>query len=186
MMQELKDQAIDFLKEEFDADLDYDLELEATFKNHPIKTSAVTALFSFELNDRNPIERFFVFVGDSMPMIYPQLDLTLDEMWAVHLGMEFFIEKGVTEDTDRKSPVFLSYLKMVATVFQEQLYILKPDSIKIEKIYRFEDQKHVVGHAIFDDKVYSWIVGDIPHFVYKKDLPPQITWALHMGRILLT
>jgi hypothetical protein len=100
--------------------------------------------------------------------------------------MEFFIEKGVTEDTDRKSPVFLSYLKMVATVFQEQLYILKPDSIKIEKIYRFEDQKHVVGHAIFDDKVYSWIVGDIPHFVYKKDLPPQITWALHMGRILLT
>lgn len=186
MTQELKTQAIDFLKQEFHPDLEYRLELEATFENHPIKPSGVTALFSFKLADQDPIEKYFVFVGNSVPMIYPDLDLSLDEFWAVHLGMEFFIEKGVMEDPDRKSPVFLSYLKMVSTVFQEQLYIAKPDSIKIEKVYRFEDQKHVVGQATFEDKAYSWIVGDIPHFIYKKSLPPQITWALHMGRILLT
>lgn len=185
MMDELKQEAVNFLKEEFHPDLDYTLELKATFDIHPLKGEGTTALFSFHPNS-DPPETFFLFIGNSVPMIYPDLQLSLDEMWAVHLGMEYFIEKGVMEDTDRKSPVFLSYLKMVSTVFQEQLYISKPDSIKIEKVYTFQDQRHIVGHATFEGKVYSWIVGDIPHFVYKKDLPPQFVWALHMGRILLT
>ena len=78
------------------------------------------------------------------------------------------------------------YLKMVSTVFQEQLYIYKPDTVKIEKVYMLNDQRHVVGIATFENKNYTWIVGDIPHFVYKKALPPQMVWCLHMGRILLT
>ena len=80
--------------------------------------------------------------------------------------------------------LLLTYLKMVATVFQEQLYISKTDSMKIEKVYQLGDQRHIVGRAEFNSAKYSWIVGDITHFVYKKELPPQITWALHMGRIL--
>jgi hypothetical protein len=121
-----------------------------------------------------------------MPMIYPDYDLSADDLWAVHIGMEYFIKMGVTEDTDRKSPKFLAYLKMVSTVFQTQLYIFKPDTVKIEKVYQLNEQRHVVGYATFEGKTYSWIVGDIPHFVYKKELPPQIIWALHMGRILMT
>jgi hypothetical protein len=75
---------------------------------------------------------------------------------------------------------------MVSTVFQEQLYITLVSLPKIEKVYRFQDQLHVVGHYTDENKVYSWIVGDIPHFVYKKELPAQVIWSLHMGRILLT
>jgi hypothetical protein len=182
MTQDLSLQAIDFLKEEFHPDLEYRLNPEAAYDRHPLRGNAHVELFSFVVEG----DRYYVFAGDTMPMIYPQMDLTVDELWAVHLGTEYFVSQGITEDTDRKSPVFLTYLKMVSTVFQEQLYISKPDAIKIQKVYRLQDQKHIVGQAEFNGRKYSWIVGDITHFVYKKDLPPQITWALHMGRLLLT
>jgi hypothetical protein len=183
-MEELKQKAIDVVHEDFNPDLKCEMHLEKTFEKHPLKEGEqLSALFSFE---PQPKEKFFVFVGNVLPMIYPDYDLSPDDLWAVHIGMEYFIKMGVTEDPDRKSPKFLAYLKMVSTVFQEQLYIYKPDSVKIDKVYMIHDQRHVVGHATFEGKTYSWIVGDIPHFVYKKDLPPQVIWALHMGRILLS
>lgn len=182
MKDTIESNVLAFLKSEFHPDLDYNLTLEAEFSKHPIRGSIEVALYSFEIEG----DRYHVFGGDTIPMIYPQMDLTSEDLWAVQLGTEYFLEQGVSEDTDRKSPVFLTYLKMVSTVFQEQLYIAKPDAIKIQKVYKLQDQKHVVGTAKFNDKTYSWIVGDITNFVYKKDLPPQVTWALHMGRILLT
>jgi hypothetical protein len=183
-MEDLKQKAIQVVHEDFDPDLNCEFKLEQTFDKHPLKEEPGTsALFSFTPNDQ---DRYFVVVGNVIPMIYPDYDLSAEEMWAVHMGMEYFIKMGVTEDTDRKSPRFLAYLKMVSTVFQEQLYIFKPDTVKIEKVYLIDNQRHIVGKATFEGKAYSWIVGDIPHFVYKKDLPPQIIWNLHMGRILLT
>ena len=182
MTETLETRALAFLQEEFNPGLHYDLKLESEFTSHPIRGIIHAALYSFTVEG----ERYYVFAGDTIPMIYPQMDLTTEELWAVQLGTEYFLEQHVTEDTDRKSPVFLTYLKMVSTVFQEQLYISKPDAIKIQKVYQLHEQKHVVGQAQFNGKVYSWIVGDITHFVYKKDLPPQVIWALHMGRILLT
>jgi hypothetical protein len=181
MTDQLKQTAIEFLKDEFNPDLDYELQFEAAFNTHPLKEPGLTELYSFDAG-----EKFFVFIGNVLPMVYPDFGLTTDELWAAHIGMEYFIKAGVTEDTDRKPAALLAYLKMVGTVFQEQLYIQKPDTVKVEKVYQFQDQKHVVGKATFDGKAYSWIVGDITHFVYKKDLPPHMTWALHMGRILLT
>ncbi len=183
-MDELKEKAIQVLREEFNPDTSYELMLEQLFDGHPLKeTPGPSALYSFRTEDDR---RFFVVVGNVMPMIYPDYDLPAEDMWALHIGMEYFIKMGVVEDPDRKSPRFLAYLKMVSTVFQEQLYIYKTDSMKIEKVYLFQDQRHIVGYATFDEKTYSWIVGDIPHFVYKKELPPQIIWSLHMGRILMT
>jgi hypothetical protein len=184
-MEQFKQDAIEFLKQEFHPDLDYQLHFETSFNNHPIKGAQPTELYSFEVESETP-EKFFVFAGGAHPMVYPDYGLTVDELWAVHLGLEYFIEQGVSEDTERKPALLLTYLKMVATVFQEQLYISKTDAMKIEKVYKLGEQRHIVGRAEFNDVKYSWIVGDITHFVYKKDLPPQITWALHMGRILLT
>ncbi|MCI0443252.1 hypothetical protein L0152_08555 [bacterium] len=184
-MQAFKQDVIEFLKQEFHPDLDYNLHLETTFNNHPIKGAQQTELYSFEVEGETH-EKFFVFAGGAHPMVYPDYGLTLDELWAVHLGLEYFIEQGVKEDTERKPQLLLTYLKMVSTVFQEQLYISKPDAMKIEKVYQLGEQRHIVGRAEFNSVKYSWIVGDITHFVYKKELPPQITWALHMGRILLT
>ncbi|HSP05659.1 MAG TPA: hypothetical protein VLR94_00705 [Acidobacteriota bacterium] len=182
MTETLENRVQAFLREEFRPDRQYSLRLEVEFNHHPIRGPIHAALYSFDVEG----DHYYVFGGDTVPMIYPQMDLTIDELWPVQLGTEYFLEQDVTEDTDRKSPIFLTYLKMVSTVFQEQLYISKPDAIKIQKVYKLHDQKHIVGQAQFQDKTYSWIVGDITHFVYKKDLPPQITWALHMGRILLT
>lgn len=185
MTEDLKREALAFLREELNPDLTCELHLEKTFETHPLKEPGVSALFSF-----HPVpdstQKLFVFAGNVLPMIYPDYGLSMDDLWAVHIGMEYFIKMKVTEETDRKSAIFLTYLKMVATVFQEQLYIAKPDTMKIEKIFIVGDQKHVVGSATFNEKKYSWIVGDITHFVYKKELPPQVTWALHMGRLLLT
>ncbi|PWT93525.1 MAG: hypothetical protein C5B54_01700 [Acidobacteria bacterium] len=177
---ELKLKAVEFLTEEFNHEVPNELMLEATFNAHPLNEQGLSALFSFHTS-----EKFFVFVGNVMPMVYPDLNLSNDELWAVHIGMEYFVKANVIEDTERKPAALLAYLKMVGTVFQEQLYIMKPDSVKVEKVYQLENQKHVVGKATFEDKSYCWIVGDITHFVYKKDLPPQIVWALHMGRLLL-
>ncbi len=184
-MEAFKQEAIEFLKQEFHPDLDYDLHLETTFNNHPTKDAQSTELYSFEIKN-GTTEKFFVFAGGAHPMVYPDYGLTLDELWAVHLGLEYFIEQGVKEDTERKPHLLLTYLKMVSTVFQEQLYISKTDGMKIEKVYQLGEQRHIVGRAEFNSVKYSWIVGDITHFVYKKELPPQITWALHMGRLLLT
>ena len=184
MIEELKQQALAQLREEFDPDLRYDLQLVSTFETHPLKDAGLSALFSFQpYPDRE--DRFFIFQGNALPMIYPDWNLTTEELWAVNIGSEYFIKMGVTEEPGR-SMKFLAYVKMVATVFQEQLYITLTGPPRIEKIYILGEQRHVVGRATFDEKVYSWIVGDIPHFVYKKDLPPQVTWSLHMGRILLT
>jgi hypothetical protein len=185
-MESFKTDVIKFLKQEFHPELDYDLRLETVYNQHPIKGKLNTELYSFIVQDDDVEHKFFVFAGGSHPMIYPDYGLTTEELWAVHLGMEYFIEQGVSEDTERKPQMLLTYLKMASTVFQEQLYISKPDAIKIEKVYKVGDQRHVVGSAEFNEKKYSWIVGDITHFVYKKELPPQMTWALHMGRILLT
>lgn len=183
-MDDLKEQAIQVVHEEFDPELNCELKLEQTFETHPLKEGRQpSALFSFSPNDR---DRFFVVVGSVIPMIYPDYDLPVEDIWALHIGMEYFIQNGVHEDPDRKSPRFLAYLKMVSTVFQEQLYIYKTDTVKIEKVYLFQEQRHIVGYATFEEKTYSWIVGDIPHYVYKKELPPQIIWSLHMGRLLLT
>ena len=180
----LKQKAIEQLKEEFNPDLNYELTLVQTFENHPLKDPGVAALFSFH-SEAEQQEQFFIFQGNALPMVYPDLSLTPEELWAVNIGTEYYLNMGVTEETG-KSPKFLAYVKMVSTVFQEQLYITLTGPPKIEKVYVLADQRHIVGRATFDDKVYSWIVGDIPHFVYKKDLPPQVTWSLHMGRILLT
>ena len=185
MSHELEEHAIAVLKEDFDPDLEYHLQLEKTFDTHPFHEGALTGLFSF-VPDPAQGEKFFVFAGGAVPMIYPDYGLTADELWAVHIGMEYFIKMEITEDTERNFPRLLAYVKMVSTVFQEQLYITLTSTPKVEKIYVLKDQKHVVGKATFNEKVYSWIVGDIPHFVYKKDLPPQVIWALHVGRILLT
>ena len=183
-VEELKTKAEQVLRDDFDRDLRCDLNLEKLFEKHPlIDDHQISALFSFQPNEE---DRLFIIVGSALPMIYPDYDLSADDLWATHIGMEYFIKMGVVEDPDRRSPKFLAYLKMVSTVFQEQLYIYKPDTVKIEKVYMLNDQRHVVGIATFEDKKYTWIVGDIPHFIYKKELPPQIVWCLHMGRILLT
>ncbi len=184
-MESFRENVIQFLKQEFHPDLDYELHLETVYNKHPTKGELQTELYSFQVDNEDG-DRFFVFAGSSHPMVFPDYGLTTEELWAVHLGMEYFIEQGVSEDTDRKPQMLLTYLKMASTVFQEQLYISKTDSIKIQKVYKLGDQRHVVGSAEFNEKKYSWIVGDITHFVYKKELPPQITWSLHMGRILLT
>jgi hypothetical protein len=184
MIEKLKEQSIAQLKEEFNPELDYDLKLERTFEDHPSRGSGLAALFSFQPVPDEP-DRFFIFAGNALTMIYPDWNLSPDELWAINIGNEYFIKMGVTEDPTRSAKV-LAYVKMVATVFQEQLYITLSGPPKIEKIYALGEQRHVVGHATFDEKVYSWIVGDIPHFVYKKDLPAQTIWSLHMGRILLT
>ena len=185
MIDKLKEQAIALLKDEFDPQLEYELTLEATYEKHPFKEPCLAALFSFRPAPDEE-DRLFVFVGDGLPMIYPDFGLTLDELWAVNVGNEYFIKMGVTEEPPGKFAKFLAYLKMVATVFQEQLYITLSGPPKIEKVYLINEQRHCVGRVTYNEKVYSWIVGDIPHFVYKKDLPPQVTWSLHMGRILLS
>jgi len=177
----LKQQAIEQLKEEFNPDLNYELTLVQTFDNHPLKDAGLAALFSFAPES----DQFFIFQGNALPMIYPDWNLTPEELWAVNIGSEYFIKMGVAEDKPELSKL-LAYVKMVATVFQEQLYITLNGPPKVEKVYTLDNQRHVVGRTTFDGKVYSWIVGDIPHFVYKKDLPPQVTWSLHMGRLLLT
>lgn len=180
----LEKQAQDVLKEEFPEAGQTPLHLERVFATHPLREPYLTALFSFQPFLPEKEDRFFVFVGNVMPMIYPQMDLSVEDLWAVHIGTEFFLNNEVKEEPKR-TPKVLAYLKMVATVFQEQLYITLNTTPKIEKIYLIKDQTHVVGKVEWDGKTYCWIVGDIPHFVYKKDLPPQIVWALHMGRILL-
>lgn len=185
MTEELKQKAIQHLKDEFDPDLEYDLHLEKTFESHPFRDPGLSAIFSFTPFVDKP-DRFFVITGNVLPMIYPDWPLSIDELWAAHLGMEYFIQMNVAEEKDRNPAKLLGYLKMVSTVFQEQLYITLTSPPKIEKVYRFKDQLHVVGHYNFDGKIYSWIVGDIPHFIYKKELPAQVIWSLHMGRILLT
>jgi hypothetical protein len=185
MTKELEQKAILLLKEEFDPDLEYDLKLEKTFETHPFREPGLSAIFSFQpFPDKT--DQFFAVTGNVLPMVYPNWDLSMENLWAAHLGMEYFIQMNVTEDKDRNPGKLLGYLKMVSTVFQEQLYITLTSPPKIEKIYRFKDQLHVVGYYNYEGKVYSWIVGDIPHFVYKKELPPQVIWSLHMGRILLT
>jgi hypothetical protein len=185
MTNDLEEKAISLLKEEFDPDLEYDLTLEKTFDMHPLREPGLSAIFSFQPFQNKP-DRYYVVTGNVLPMVYPDWNLTQEELWAVHLGMEYFIQMDVTEEKERNPSKLLGYLKMVSTVFQEQLYITLVSLPKIEKVYRFKDQLHVVGHYTDEDKVYSWIVGDIPHFVYKKELPAQVIWSLHMGRILLT
>jgi hypothetical protein len=185
MTEELELLAIDLLKEEFNPNLEYKLTLEKTFETHPLRDPGLSAIFSFQpFPDKS--DRFFAVTGNVLPMIYPDWNLTADELWAAHLGMEYFIQMDVTEEKDRNPARLLAYLKMVSTVFQEQLYITLTAPPKIEKLYRFKDQLHVVGYYNYEGQNYSWIVGDIPHFVYKKELPPQVIWSLHMGRILLT
>ena len=36
------------------------------------------------------------------------MDLTIEELWAVHIGTEYFLQEGVTEDTDRKTQAFFT------------------------------------------------------------------------------
>lgn len=185
MIEDLRKQALQVLREDFRPEIECELKLEQEFHTHPMMEQSEAVIFSFQPEPDND-SRYFVVVGDVLPMIYPDWDLSLEDLWAVHIGMEYFIKMGVAEDPEKQMNKFLAYLKMVATVFQEQLYITLTGPPKIEKVYILEDQRHVVGKAIYDGKVYSWIVGDLPHFVYKKDLPPQVIWSLHMGRILLT
>jgi hypothetical protein len=185
MMEELKGEAIELLKEDFDPELEYDLKTEQILETHPLRDPGLSVIFSFQ-PDPSVDDRYFVITGNVLPMIYPDYGLSIEEIWAMHIGMEYFIKMGVAEDTEKNFPQLLSYVKMVSTVFQEQLYITLTGPPKVEKVYVLGDQKHVVGKATYEGKVYSWIVGDIPHFVYKKDLPPQIIWSFHMGRILLT
>jgi hypothetical protein len=89
-MEVFKQEAIDFLKQEFHPDLDYELHLETTFNNHPIKGAQSTELYSFEIKNGTS-EKFFVFAGGAHPMVYPDYGLTLEELWAVHLGLEYFM-----------------------------------------------------------------------------------------------
>ena len=180
MTEQLKQQAIAVLKEDFEPDLHYQLHLERTFDTHPLQEAGLTALFSFApYPDKQ--DKFFVFVGNVVPMIYPDWGLTSDELWAVHIGMEYFLKQGITEDTEKNFPKLLAYVKMVSTVFQEQLYIALTGPPKVEKIYVLQDQKHVVGKATFDGKVYSWIVGDIPHA--RCIAAPERQWKLALDRI---
>lgn len=181
----LKKKAREVLDEDFHRGILCELHLEQVFPTHPLREPYLTALFSFQPYLPDKPDRFFVFAGNTVPMIYPEMDLSKDDLWAVHIGTEYFITNEVKEE-QKRSPKVLAYLKMVATVFQEQLYITLNVTPTIEKIYLLKDQTHVVGKVTWEGKVYSWIVGDIPHFVYKKDLPAHIIWALHMGRILLT
>src|SRR5512145_688113 len=109
-MEALKENVLAFLKQEFHPDLDYTLSLETSYNKHPIKGDLYTEVYSFEVED-NPPTKFFVFVGGSHPMVYPDYGLPLEELWAVHLGMEYFIEQGVIEDTERKPQMLLTYLK---------------------------------------------------------------------------
>ena len=107
-MEMFKQEAIEFLKQEFHPDLNYDLHLETTFNNHPIKGAQPTELYSFEVQSETH-EKFFVFAGNVHPMVYPDYGLTVDELWPVHLGLEYFIEQGVKEDTERKPQLLLTY-----------------------------------------------------------------------------
>src|SRR5262245_65875529 len=100
-MELFKQDVIEFLKQEFNPELDYDLHLETTFSNHPLKGAQPTELYSFEVQNETR-ELFFVFAGGAHPMVYPDYGLTVDELWAVHLGLLYFIEQGVKESTHSK------------------------------------------------------------------------------------
>ena len=185
LVERLKLQAAAILEEELDRPAGaVDLQLERLFEKHPFYEGLQAAAFSFCPPGKS--DRFFVFAGNVMPMIYRDMGLSLDELWAVHIGVEYFIKMGVTEEKARDTRTLFSYLKMVTTLFQQQLLVTLTSPPKIEKIYTLEDRRQVVGYYTDGEKAYSWIVGDVPHFVYKHRLPPQIVWALHIGKILLS
>ncbi len=181
-VQQLELQALELLQAELDPEARGPVKLEKLFEQHPFNEPPEAALFSWPSGER----RYFLFVGNVMPMIYPDMELSPDELWAVHIGNEYFITLGVEEDAERDPKRLFAYLKMISDVFQQQLQMkLSGCPPRIEKVYRLEDRRQVVGYCVQDNVTYSWIVGDVPPFVYKRQLPPQIIWALHMGKLLL-
>jgi hypothetical protein len=185
VMARLRTQARAILEEELDEPPEEtELQLERIFDKHPFYDALLAAAFSFRLPGKP--DRFFVFTGNIMPMIYRDMGLSLDDLWAVHVGMEYYVKTGVTEETDRAPRAMFSYLKMVTALFREQMSLTLTSPPKIEKVYALQDRRQAVGTYAAGETVYSWIVGDVPPFIYRRRLPAQIIWALHMGRLLLT
>lgn len=182
-LKELESQALELLRAELDPEATGPLHLVKFFEEHPFNQPAGAALFSWSSGD----QRFFLIVGNVIPMIYPDLDFPVDNLWAVHVGNEYFIKNGVEEETERDPKRLFGYLKMVSDLFYQQLQIRPTgEPPKIDKIYRLEDRRQVVGTWTHNQVTYSWIVGDVPHYIFKRRLPPQITWALHIGTLLLS
>ena len=73
-METFKQEAIEFLKQEFHPDLNYDLHLETTFNNYPIKGAQPTELYSFEVQSETH-ENFLCLPAMFIQWCIPIMDL---------------------------------------------------------------------------------------------------------------
>ncbi len=179
---DLRQRAISYLKRELGDRETFDLQLMQSFSTHPLMGSGEYAIFQFN-RSTEPSKRYHVVVGtEGGTNYYPDLGLSLDELWKVHIGTDFYLVMQVkTLDTIDNADRYVNEAKgIIEKTFGGSLQ----SSPTVVTCFKYKDEVHAAGKCTSGSTVYSFVVGDVPHFAINKDLAADVVWRLNMGRIV--
>lgn len=155
------------------------------FEESPLEGEGPVVLFEFSLAaSSSESERFFVAAGQTEPNYYAALDLTPEDMYALHLGTRFMLVLGIglAPNADRAG---IDLEKVV----RELVWSIRPgepvSEVEWAAAFDVEGQLHGVARCrIGQQPAYAFIGNAPPGFSTQVDIAPQIAYRIHLGRAL--
>ncbi|MFQ5410729.1 MAG: hypothetical protein ACE5EC_00465 [Phycisphaerae bacterium] len=160
------------------------------FPNSPLEGEGATIVFEF-FADRTGQgrERYFVVVGETEANYYPAYDLDRSEGLDLHLGTRFMLVMGVAqisqEQDDLVSPNAYHAMEDARRIVDRIAPNAKIEDLLIAAMFDVAGARHAVLRCRIDgEPVYVMGCDAPPGFSRRVDLPPQVAYRLHLGRVL--
>lgn len=142
-------------------------------------------LYEFSANPGDHGEsRYFIAVGETVPNYYPAYDLDVQEAFDLHLGTRFMLVMEVGQaDSSR-----LSAFDAVARA-REIVDLVAPgepiEALEVSSAFDVAGQLHTVLRCRLDGEEVFLFAGECaPGFSRRTDIPPNVVYRIHLGRIL--
>lgn len=186
MLDEWRDAALAYLRQVLASRAPAQLGRHHVFETSPLEGEGPIALFEFELpSAANPHERYFVAVGQTEPNYYAALDLSPEDMFALHLGTRFMLVLGVALMPNPDHAGF-DLEKAVRDLVWSIRHGEPIGDVTWAAAFDVEGQMHGVARCrVGQDPVYAFVADAPPGFSTQVDIAPQTAYRIHIGRALL-
>jgi len=177
--------ALAYLRKSLGARAPHHLGSHHFFETSPLEGEGPIVLFEFELSSASKQERFFVATGQTEPNYYAALNLSPEDMFALHLGTRFMLVLGVALMPQPDRAAF-----DLEKAVRELVWSIRPgqpvSEVEWAATFDVEGRMHGVARCrIGPERAFAFI-GEAPHgFSTEVDIAPQVAYRIHLGRALL-
>jgi len=166
------------------------IRLEGVFDEQPLEQEGLTAVFSFDLENRSGergecsgIGRHYVAIGATEPTYFPAYGLDAEAAYSFHVGTRFMLGMRIERmDPALEPPGARDAVRAIAS---QHAPGVRFEMVELAALFRCGDDYFAVYRVRVDGEPAYFMGADCPPGVYHMaDHPPQAALRLHLGQLI--